>query len=181
MREMSVTEQKVQSGPDGNRGRSDGDRGGWGLGCPSANAAPFWLARYEGDGLEGLSNRSHRPAHCPIKPRLRSKPWCSRCGEHMSPDSCRDRSAPRHLGIQNAEWQGLDSSLRTIVTQGAFGSRYGKLTELKWAVASVTRTTNRRGAARMRCPLWCRPGGYDAAIAPIQVPQFRPNTGGVLT
>jgi transposase InsO family protein len=24
-----------------------------------------WLARYEGDGLEGLSNRSHRPAHCP--------------------------------------------------------------------------------------------------------------------
>src|SRR6266851_8819453 len=56
---------KVQSGPGGNRGRSDGDRGGWGLGCPSANAAPFWLARYEGDGLEGLSNRSHRPAHCP--------------------------------------------------------------------------------------------------------------------
>ena len=24
-----------------------------------------WLARYEGDGLEGLTNRSHRPAHCP--------------------------------------------------------------------------------------------------------------------
>ena len=24
-----------------------------------------WLARYEGDGLEGLNNRSHRPAHCP--------------------------------------------------------------------------------------------------------------------
>ena len=24
-----------------------------------------WLARYEGDGLEGLGNRSHRPAHCP--------------------------------------------------------------------------------------------------------------------
>src|SRR5216684_4326690 len=24
-----------------------------------------WLARYEGDGLEGLKNRSHRPAHSP--------------------------------------------------------------------------------------------------------------------
>jgi transposase InsO family protein len=24
-----------------------------------------WLARYEGDGLEGLNNRSHRPAYCP--------------------------------------------------------------------------------------------------------------------
>ena len=24
-----------------------------------------WLARYEGDGLEGLNNRSHRPANCP--------------------------------------------------------------------------------------------------------------------
>jgi len=24
-----------------------------------------WLARYEGEGLEGLDNRSHQPAHCP--------------------------------------------------------------------------------------------------------------------
>jgi transposase InsO family protein len=24
-----------------------------------------WLARYEGDGFEGLGDRSHRPAHCP--------------------------------------------------------------------------------------------------------------------
>jgi transposase-like protein len=24
-----------------------------------------WLERYEGDGLEGLGNRSHRPAQCP--------------------------------------------------------------------------------------------------------------------
>jgi transposase len=24
-----------------------------------------WLERYEADGLEGLSNDSHRPAHCP--------------------------------------------------------------------------------------------------------------------
>jgi transposase len=24
-----------------------------------------WLARYEEEGLEGLSNRSHRPAHSP--------------------------------------------------------------------------------------------------------------------
>ncbi len=24
-----------------------------------------WLARYEAEGLEGLKNRSHRPARCP--------------------------------------------------------------------------------------------------------------------
>ena len=24
-----------------------------------------WLARYEGGGLEGLGDHSHRPAHCP--------------------------------------------------------------------------------------------------------------------
>ncbi len=24
-----------------------------------------WLALYEGDGLEGLEDRSHRPVHCP--------------------------------------------------------------------------------------------------------------------
>ena len=24
-----------------------------------------WLARYEGEGLEGLGDRSHQPAHCP--------------------------------------------------------------------------------------------------------------------
>ena len=24
-----------------------------------------WLERYEADGLEGLANHSHRPAHCP--------------------------------------------------------------------------------------------------------------------
>jgi len=34
----------------------------WGV---SRRTMHHWLARYEGDGLEGLNNRSHRPAHCP--------------------------------------------------------------------------------------------------------------------
>ena len=34
----------------------------WGI---SRRTMHRWLARYEGDGLEGLNNRSHRPAHCP--------------------------------------------------------------------------------------------------------------------
>jgi len=34
----------------------------WGV---SRRTMHRWLARYEGDGLEGLNNRSHRPAHCP--------------------------------------------------------------------------------------------------------------------
>ncbi len=34
----------------------------WGV---SRRTMHRWLARYEGDGLEGLKNRSHRPAHSP--------------------------------------------------------------------------------------------------------------------
>jgi transposase InsO family protein len=34
----------------------------WGV---SRQTMQAWLARYEAEGLEGLSNRSHRPAHCP--------------------------------------------------------------------------------------------------------------------
>jgi len=34
----------------------------WGV---SRQTIHGWLAKYEGDGLEGLGNRSRRPAHCP--------------------------------------------------------------------------------------------------------------------
>ena len=34
----------------------------WGV---SRRTMHRWLARYEGEGLEGLGDRSHRPAHCP--------------------------------------------------------------------------------------------------------------------
>jgi len=34
----------------------------WGV---SRQTMHGWLAKYEGGGLEGLGNRSHRPAHCP--------------------------------------------------------------------------------------------------------------------
>ena len=34
----------------------------WGVSRQTMHA---WLARYEADGLEGLANLSHRPAHCP--------------------------------------------------------------------------------------------------------------------
>jgi transposase InsO family protein len=34
----------------------------WGVSRQTVHA---WLARYESDGLEGLGNRSHRPAQCP--------------------------------------------------------------------------------------------------------------------
>lgn len=64
MREMSVTEQRykavlaVIAG-----GRTVGDVASeWGV-C--RQTMHRWLARYEGDGLEGLGDRSSRPAHCP--------------------------------------------------------------------------------------------------------------------
>ena len=31
----------------------------------SRQTVHVWLERYEADGLEGLANHSHRPAHCP--------------------------------------------------------------------------------------------------------------------
>ncbi len=34
----------------------------WGV---SRQTMHCWLARYEAEGLEGLNNRSHRPAHSP--------------------------------------------------------------------------------------------------------------------
>jgi len=64
MREMSVTEQRYKAvlaviGDGRTLGEVARD---WGI---SRRTMHRWLARYEGDGLEGLNNRSHRPAHCP--------------------------------------------------------------------------------------------------------------------
>jgi transposase InsO family protein len=64
MREMSVTEQRYKAvlAVIGD-GRTVGEvAGDWGI---SRRTVHRWLARYEGDGLEGLNNRSHRPTHCP--------------------------------------------------------------------------------------------------------------------
>ena len=61
---MSVTEQRYKAvlAVIGD-GRTVGEVArDWGI---SRRTMHRWLARYEGDGLEGLNNRSHRPAHCP--------------------------------------------------------------------------------------------------------------------
>src|SRR5713226_6416314 len=64
MREMSVSEQRYKAVlaviADGRTVTEVA--GGWGV---HRRTMHRWLARYEGDGLEGLNNRSHRPAHCP--------------------------------------------------------------------------------------------------------------------
>ena len=64
MREMSVAEQRYKAvqavlaeGQTVTQVASD-----WGV---SRQTMHGWLAKYEGGGLEGLGNRSHRPAHCP--------------------------------------------------------------------------------------------------------------------
>src|ERR1700726_238146 len=64
MREMSVTEQRYKAvlaviGEGRTVREVSGD---WGV---SRRTMHRWLARYEGDGLEGLKNRSHRPAQSP--------------------------------------------------------------------------------------------------------------------
>ena len=64
MREMSVTEQRYKAvlAVIGDGRTVDEVARDWGI---SRRTMHRWLARYEGDGLEGLSNRSHRPGHCP--------------------------------------------------------------------------------------------------------------------
>src|SRR6267378_3280170 len=64
MREMSVAEQRykavmavISEGRTITQVARD-----WGVSRQTMHA---WLARYEADGLEGLANLSHRPAHCP--------------------------------------------------------------------------------------------------------------------
>ena len=64
MREMSVAEQRYKAvqavlaqGQTVTQVARD-----WNVSRQTIHA---WLARYEGDGLEGLNNRSRRPAHCP--------------------------------------------------------------------------------------------------------------------
>src|SRR6266705_2671331 len=64
MREMSVTEQKykavlavIADGRTVTQVARDWD--------VARQTVHVWLERYEADGLEGLANRSHRPAHCP--------------------------------------------------------------------------------------------------------------------
>jgi transposase InsO family protein len=64
MREMSVSEQRYKAilGVIAD-GRTVGEVASqWGV-C--RQTMHRWLARYEGEGLEGLGNRSCRPAHCP--------------------------------------------------------------------------------------------------------------------
>ena len=64
MREMSVTEQRYKAVlaviADGRTVSEVASE--W---CVCRQTMHRWLARYEGDGLEGLGNRSSRPAHCP--------------------------------------------------------------------------------------------------------------------
>jgi transposase InsO family protein len=61
---MSVTEQRYKAvlAVIGDGRTVDEVASDWGI---SRRTMHRWLARYEGDGLEGLNNRSHRPAHCP--------------------------------------------------------------------------------------------------------------------
>ena len=64
MKEMSVTEQRYKAVlaviADGRTVSEVASE--WGV-C--RQTLHRWLTRYEGDGLEGLGNRSSRPAHCP--------------------------------------------------------------------------------------------------------------------
>jgi transposase-like protein len=64
MRELSVAEQRYQAvlAVIGEGGTVSEVAGRWGVSRQSVHA---WLARYEAGGLDGLGDRSRRPASCP--------------------------------------------------------------------------------------------------------------------
>jgi transposase InsO family protein len=64
MREMSVTEQRYQAiiGVFGEGRTVQEVAAQWKV---DRRTVHRWLARYEGEGLEGLTDRSHRPEQCP--------------------------------------------------------------------------------------------------------------------
>src|SRR5712692_233401 len=97
MREMSVTEQRykavlavIADGRTVTQVARDWD--------VARQTVHVWLERYEADGLEGLSNGSHRPAHCPHQMPAAVEPWrCSRrrAKSHAQRPAARAPSAPR--------------------------------------------------------------------------------------
>jgi len=64
MGEMSVSEQSYKAvlGVIGDGRTVTEVANDWGVHRQTVHR---WLARCEGDGLEGLNDRSHRPTHCP--------------------------------------------------------------------------------------------------------------------
>jgi len=64
MRELSVTEQRYKAvlAVIGDGRTVTEVAGDWNV---TRQTLHQWLGRYEDGGFEGLTNRSHRPAHCP--------------------------------------------------------------------------------------------------------------------
>ena len=79
MRELSVAKQRYQAVlavvADGLSVSQVGSKVG-----VSRQTVHAWLARYEAEGLEGLKDRSHRPAGCRIRCQRRLRRWCWSCG-----------------------------------------------------------------------------------------------------
>jgi transposase len=91
MREMSVTEQRYKAllSVIGDRLIVSEVATDWGV---SRRTMHRWPVRYEGDGLEGLNNRSRRPAQSPhqmpptveamVLEMRRSNPYWGRANRH---------------------------------------------------------------------------------------------------
>src|SRR5881227_666721 len=118
MREMSVTEQRykavlavIADGRTVTQVARDWD--------VARQTVHVWLERYEADGLEGLSNGSHRPAHCPhqmpaaVEAQLLEMRRRSPIGEPgVWHSSWRAKACSRHLQSQRftARWCAPESS-----------------------------------------------------------------------
>ena len=101
LKELSIVEQRYQAVlaviADGEPIRAVAD--GWGV---SRQTVHTWLARYEAAGLDGLVNRSHRPASCPhrmaaaveaaVLELRRARPWWGprRLVHELTPAEYRD-------------------------------------------------------------------------------------------
>src|SRR6202011_304142 len=98
MREMSVTEQRYKAvlavigdGRTVSEVATD-----WGV---SRRTMHRWLVRYEGDGLEGLNNRSHRPAQSPHQMPPAVEAMVLEMAPSSSFGSCSSRNGLRHCQL----------------------------------------------------------------------------------
>lgn len=121
LKELSIVEQRYQAVlaviADGEPVRAVAD--GWGV---SRQTVHTWLARYEAAGLDGLVDRSHRPASCPhrmaasveaaVLELRRARPW-------WGPRRLRHELARRHPGLVGEYGLASESAIyRLLVRAG---------------------------------------------------------------
>lgn len=116
----------------------------WGISCQTLHT---WLSRWEQGGLEGLADRSHRPARCPH----RFDPWVEvEVLEARRAHPGRGAAADR-ARAGSARDRGLAVGGLSGVASGGAGRAGRAAASGGWGVAVVRSSAIRRSPAASRC------------------------------